>query len=55
MTKCFFCSKEIEPGRGIMFVTLEGKILHFCSSKCRKHFNMNRSRKQKWITKEKKK
>lgn len=54
MPKCFFCSRDVEPGRGIMFVTLEGKILYFCSHKCRKAFKHNRSRKQKWITKQRK-
>jgi large subunit ribosomal protein L24e len=36
MATCSFCKKEITPGTGKMFVYKEGKILHFCSSKCEK-------------------
>jgi len=56
MARCAFCSKDIEPGRGIIFVTIEGKTLHFCSRKCRKAFNMKRNKKRLgWINKNKKK
>ncbi|OYT32021.1 50S ribosomal protein L24e [Candidatus Woesearchaeota archaeon] len=37
MVKCTFCQKSIEPGKGTMFVKNDGKILHFCSSKCEKN------------------
>ena len=55
MARCTFCSKDIEPGIGIIFVTAEGKILHFCSKKCRKAFNLKRNKKKLgWIKKKKK-
>ncbi len=34
MVKCDFCGEEIERGTGMMFVKDDGKIFHFCSSKC---------------------
>ena len=34
---CSFCSKEIKPGTGLMFVKKDAKILHFCASKCRRN------------------
>lgn len=56
MAKCAFCSKDIETGRGILFVTADGKILHFCSRKCKKAFDMGRNKKKLgWIRKKKKK
>ena len=55
MAKCSFCSREVDQGRGIMFVTAEGKIINFCSRKCRKAWHMNRSpRKLGWVRKKKK-
>ncbi len=34
---CSFCGKEIEPGTGKMYVTRDGKVYYFCSSKCYKN------------------
>ena len=34
MVKCSFCNNEIERGTGAMYVKNDGKIFHFCSSKC---------------------
>jgi len=34
--KCSYCSKEIEKGRGIMFVHRSGKISYYCSNRCYK-------------------
>ncbi|MBI4155298.1 50S ribosomal protein L24e [Candidatus Woesearchaeota archaeon] len=50
MSKCSFCAKTIEPGTGVLFVTKVGKMLYFCSSKCRKNLNkLNRNpAKFKW-------
>jgi LSU ribosomal protein L24E len=40
---CRFCGKTIEPGTGMMYVTVKGEIYWFCSSKCRKSFMMGRN------------
>ncbi len=50
MAKCTFCGNEIHKGTGIMFVQKDGKILHFCSSKCEKNqLKLKRKpRKFKW-------
>ena len=34
--KCSFCGEDIAPGTGINFVRRDGRLLRFCSSKCRK-------------------
>ncbi|HTW55861.1 MAG TPA: 50S ribosomal protein L24e [Thermoplasmata archaeon] len=34
--QCSFCSQEIEPGTGSMFVKRDGTVFHFCSGSCRK-------------------
>ncbi|MFA5406356.1 MAG: 50S ribosomal protein L24e [Candidatus Nanoarchaeia archaeon] len=53
---CSYCKGEIEQGRGVFVVKKDGKINRFCSSKCRKNFNLKRNpSKLKWITKEVKK
>jgi len=55
MAKCFFCGRQIEPGRGMIKVTMAGNPLNFCSSKCRKNWKMGREAgKLKWITKKRK-
>lgn len=42
------------PGTGLMFVENSGRILHFCSSKCRKNMKHDRDpNKLLWITKRK--
>ncbi|MBI5871596.1 50S ribosomal protein L24e [archaeon] len=55
MTRCSFCNRELEPGKGKMFVTNESRIFYFCSSKCERNMlKLNRkARKLKW-TKQKK-
>lgn len=35
--KCSFCGKEIEKGKGIMYVKANGQIFYFCSSKCKRN------------------
>ncbi len=37
MVRCAFCGKEIPKGKGIMYVKADGKVLYFCSSKCKKN------------------
>jgi len=56
MAKCSFCNKSIEQGRGKVFVTKEGKIINFCSSKCEKNmFKLKRNpRFLKWVWSKKK-
>ncbi|MCK4581886.1 50S ribosomal protein L24e, partial [Candidatus Bathyarchaeota archaeon] len=48
--KCSFCGKEIAPGTGMNFVRRDGRVLRFCSGKCRKStLDMRRDpRKFKW-------
>ncbi|MCJ7609710.1 50S ribosomal protein L24e [Candidatus Bathyarchaeota archaeon] len=51
---CSFCSREISPSTGMMYVRNDGTILRFCSSKCRKAV-LDRGadpRKLKWATAE---
>ncbi len=35
--ECTFCSTEIRPGTGKMFVKKDGKVFYFCSMKCEKN------------------
>lgn len=47
--KCVFCSKPQQPGKGIIFVYSDGRVIYFCSSKCRRNFRMKRNPKKiKW-------
>jgi large subunit ribosomal protein L24e len=56
MAKCSYCGDQIPIGRGIIFVELSGRIMNFCSSKCRKNFNLGRDgSKLNWIRKKSKK
>lgn len=57
MAKCSFCGEGIELGTGVMFVKKDGKVLHFCSSKCEKNTNKLRRKflETRWSSKYKKK
>ncbi len=47
---CSFCKREIEAGRGSVLVRRDGKLLRFCSSKCRKNYLLGRNpSKVKWV------
>jgi len=51
--RCTFCSEDIAPGKGFMYVKTDGKTFHFCSSKCQKNqIKLKRKpRKVKWVKK----
>lgn len=47
--KCVFCSKPQEPGKGLIFAYNDGRVIYFCSSKCRRNFKLKRDPKKiKW-------
>ncbi|MCD6491168.1 MAG: 50S ribosomal protein L24e [Candidatus Njordarchaeia archaeon] len=49
--KCSLCEREIPPGTGLMYVFTSGRILWFCSNKCKKNFLVLKRKpsKLKWI------
>ena len=51
MPKCTVCKKNYEFPDGLTFVHADGRVLHFCSSKCRKNHEMGR-KKLKWVSKQ---
>jgi len=52
---CSYCKREIEPGTGSLLARKDGKVIRFCSNKCRKNHKLGRNpTKLKWITKTKK-
>ncbi len=57
MATCSFCGDDIEKGTGMMFVKKDGKILHFCSTKCEKNLLKLKRKplRTKWVKKKKKK
>ena len=51
MVKCSFCSRHIEIGRGLIYVG-PSRIFNFCSSKCRKNYELGREPKKiAWVRK----
>lgn len=51
--KCSWCSANIKPGTGKMFVKKSGEIFYFCSRKCEQHFLRRgiKGKRQKWTKK----
>lgn len=53
--KCSVCKKNVPAGRGKMFVRNDGKVFHFCRSKCEKNWELGREpKKLKWAVSGKK-
>lgn len=50
MVKCVYCGREAVPIQGIHYITNDGVVQFFCSSKCRKNsLKLKRDkRKLKW-------
>ena len=48
MVKCSFSGQEIPPGKGIMYVKSDGKVLYFFDSKCEKNWKVRKSRNVTW-------
>lgn len=51
MSKCSFCSKDLEKGTGKSLIQSDAKTLHFCSSKCEKNMMKlgRKARDTKWV------
>lgn len=47
--KCSFCTCEMEPGTGVLYILKGGKTLPFCSKKCRLN-SLKLKRKQRKVT-----
>jgi len=54
MPICSFCKKDYKEPRGLTVFTFDGKSVHYCSSKCRRNFDLKRdSKKVNWVRKKK--
>lgn len=53
MPKCSYCKNMYDIHKGVTLVLKDGNIRQFCSSKCRKNYELKR-RKVRWVTKKKK-
>ena len=52
MPVCSFCKQDYEFPRGTTVVQKDGKIKHYCTSKCRKNSEMGRDNKKvEWVKK----
>lgn len=47
--RCSFCTCEMEPGTGVLYILKSGKTLPFCSKKCRMN-SLKLKRKQRKVT-----
>jgi len=48
MVKCSFSGKEIAPGKGLMYVKSDGKILYFAGRKEEKNWKMRKAQNVAW-------
>lgn len=48
MARCDFCSKQIPPATGVLFVKKDGKKLNFCSRKCEKNMIDLKRKNPRW-------
>jgi large subunit ribosomal protein L24e len=56
MPACSYCKKNYENPRGLTYVLTNGDIMYFCSSKCKKNWELGRrADKVNWIRKKDKK
>jgi len=48
--KCSFCNENIPKGTGFIFVRKDGRVLYFCSQKCKRNLiNLKRvGKKTEW-------
>jgi len=54
MPKCSFCKQLYGLPRGLTLILNDGRILYFCSSKCKRNHELKRDpKKVKWIKKRK--
>ena len=52
MPTCSFCKINYEIPAGLTIFTVDGKSIHYCSSKCRKNAKLGRDPKRvKWVKK----
>ena len=52
MPTCSFCKRNYEIPSGLTIFTIDGRSIHYCSSKCRKNVNIGRDPKRvKWVKK----
>jgi len=55
MPVCSFCKENYEWPRGLTVIPNDGKVLFFCSGKCRKNHALKRDpKKVNWVKREKK-
>lgn len=53
MVKCSYCGRQAKQSKLRIFVEISGRILNFCSSKCRRNYNLGRdAKKVGWVRKE---
>lgn len=55
MPTCGFCKHGYNFPKGLTYVLIDGKVVYFCSSKCKKNWELKRDpKKTNWVRREKK-